>query len=165
MFLWWAVQHVTWLVTSVPRIEWKKWAPTLLPWQQSTESVDLIGHIMFLPWGQLDGCRPFLSPWRVWLARQGKHLSLFEFCVKLAIANMNKNLFLSSLSEYRLKFFVVKDHLWNGGSLSQLQSSWLRFTQGTQRSAWVHRGCGTESRVRGGPALFIIDDVCGFLTR
>ena len=36
------------------------------PWQQmrSTKSANLIGHIKFLPWGQLDGCsmtRPFLS--------------------------------------------------------------------------------------------------------
>ena len=37
------------------------------------KSVDLIGHIKFLLWGQLDGCsmtRPFLSLRRVWLARQ-----------------------------------------------------------------------------------------------
>ena len=39
---------------------------------RSTKSADLIGHIKFLPWGQLDGCsvtRPFLSLQRVWLAR------------------------------------------------------------------------------------------------
>ena len=47
------------------------------PWQQmqSTKSTDLIGHIKFLPWGQLDGCsvtRPFLSLRRMWLARLGK---------------------------------------------------------------------------------------------
>ena len=38
---------------------------------------------------------------------------------------------LSSLTvhcSYRLKFFVVKDHLWDGNSLPQLQSSWLRST-------------------------------------
>ena len=44
------------------------------PWQrmQSTKSADLIGYIKFLPWEQLNGCsvtRPFLSLWRVWLAR------------------------------------------------------------------------------------------------
>ena len=36
------------------------------------KSVDLIGHIKFPLWGQLDGCsmtRPFLSLQRVWLAR------------------------------------------------------------------------------------------------
>ena len=39
-------------------------------------SADLIGHIKFLPWGQLDGCsvtRPFLSLGRVWLARLCTH--------------------------------------------------------------------------------------------
>ena len=44
------------------------------PWQRmrSTKSTDLIGRIKFLSWWQLDGCsvtRPFLSLWRVWLAR------------------------------------------------------------------------------------------------
>ena len=39
---------------------------------RSTKSADLIGHIKFLPEGQLDGCsvtRLFLSLRRVWLAR------------------------------------------------------------------------------------------------
>ena len=44
-------------------------------------------------------------------------------------ASMNKTLLLlSSLTvhcSYRLKFFAAKDHLWDGNSLSQLQSSWL----------------------------------------
>ena len=37
---------------------------------EEEEKVDLIGHIKFLPWGQLNGCsvtRPSLR--RVWLAR------------------------------------------------------------------------------------------------
>ena len=41
-------------------------------YQVVTKSADLIGHITFLPWRQLDGCsmtRPFLSLRRVWLAR------------------------------------------------------------------------------------------------
>ena len=36
------------------------------------KSVDLIGHIKFLSWRQLDGCsvtRPFLSLRRVWLVK------------------------------------------------------------------------------------------------
>ena len=40
----------------------------------SMKSADLIGHIKFLLWRQLDGCsvtRPFLSLWRVWLVRLG----------------------------------------------------------------------------------------------
>ena len=39
---------------------------------ESTKSANLIGHIKFLLWKQLDGCsvtRPFLSLERVWLAR------------------------------------------------------------------------------------------------
>ena len=44
------------------------------PWQpmRSTKRADLIGPDKFLSWRQLDGCsvtRPFLSLWRVWLAR------------------------------------------------------------------------------------------------
>ena len=41
---------------------------------RSTKSTDLIGHIKFLPRGQLNGCsvtKPFLSLWRVWLASLG----------------------------------------------------------------------------------------------
>ena len=63
---------------------------------------------------------------------------------------------------YRLKFFVGKDHLRDGGSLSQLQSSWLPFTQGsrsTQRAWHGHESRSaeieTESKARGGPTLFI----------
>ena len=77
---------------------------------------------------------------------------------------MNKTLLLlSSLTvncSYRLKFFAAKDHLWDGNSLSQLQSSWLRSTQGssTQR-VWhgtsLNAEIETESCVRVGPALFI----------
>ena len=44
------------------------------PWQRmrSVKSADLIGHIKFLSWQQLDSCsvtRPFLSLQGVWLAR------------------------------------------------------------------------------------------------
>ena len=47
---------------------------------------------------------------------------------------------LSSLTvhcSYRLKFFVVKDHLWDGNSLPQLQSFWLRSTRGSRRSQYT----------------------------
>ena len=45
---------------------WQTCENNCTPWQQmwSTKSADLIGHIKFLPWGQLNGCsvtRPFLS--------------------------------------------------------------------------------------------------------
>ena len=73
---------------------------------------------------------------------------------------------LSSLTvhcSYRLKFFVVRDHLWDGNSLPQLQSSWLVSTRGSRRSKYTEgvarriatRNAEIESRVRGGPALFI----------
>ena len=76
---------------------------------------------------------------------------------------MNKTLLLlNSLTvhcSYRLKFFAAKDHLWDGNSLSQLQSSWLRSTQESRRSrcGTAHRNAEieTESCVRVGPALFI----------
>ena len=48
---------------------------------RSTKSTDLIGHIRFLSWGQLNGCsvvRPFLFLWRVWLARPVDAMSLGE---------------------------------------------------------------------------------------
>ena len=38
---------------------------------------------------------------------------------------------------YRLKFFVVKDHLWDGNSPPQRQSSWLRSTRGCRRSKYT----------------------------
>ena len=47
---------------------------------------------------------------------------------------------LSSLTvhcSYRLKFFVVRDHLWDGNSLPQLQSSWFRSTRGSRRSKYT----------------------------
>ena len=53
---------------------------------------------------------------------------------------MNKNLlftfteFTDSACSYRLKFFVVRDHLWDGNSLPQLQSSWL---VGSRRSKYT----------------------------
>ena len=74
---------------------------------------------------------------------------------------------LSSLTvhcSYRLKFFVVRDHLWDGNSPPQLQSSWLRSTRGSRRSKYTE-GVGHsasqrayaefESSVRGGPELLI----------
>ena len=79
---------------------------------------------------------------------------------------------LSSLTvhcSYRLKFFVVRDHLWDGNSLPQLQSSWLRSTRGSRRSKY--RGCGTAHRnaeinncARRSRAIQykMNDDVCGF---
>ena len=46
---------------------------------QATKSANLIGHIKFLPWGQLDGCRPFLSLQKVWLVTlMETKLELFE---------------------------------------------------------------------------------------
>ena len=64
---------------------------------------------------------------------------------------------------YKLKFFVVRDHLWDGNSLPQLQSSWLVSTRGSRASRYTEgvarriatRNAEIESRVRGGPALFI----------
>ena len=61
---------------------------------------------------------------------------------------------------YRLKFFVVRDHLWDGNSLTQLQSPWLCSTRGSPRSKYtegVARRIATRSSrsVRGGPTLFI----------
>ena len=51
------------------------------------KSADLIGHIKFLPWGQLDGCsvtRPFFSLRRVWLARLGQMLEKRgEFAIRI----------------------------------------------------------------------------------
>ena len=47
---------------------------------------------------------------------------------------------LSSLTvhcSYRLKFSVVKDHLWDGNSLPQLWSSWLGSTRGSRRSQYT----------------------------
>ena len=42
----------------------------LMTWMRSAKSVDLIGHIKFLLWGQLSSAtRPFLFLRRVWLAR------------------------------------------------------------------------------------------------
>ena len=37
---------------------------------------------------------------------------------------------------YRLNFLVVRDHLWNGNSPPQLQSSWLHSTRGSRRSKY-----------------------------
>ena len=70
---------------------------------------------------------------------------------------------------YRLKFFVVRDHLWDGNSLPQLQS-WLRSTRGSRRSKYtegVARRIATRGAVkcaRRSRAIYykINDDVCGF---
>ena len=80
---------------------------------------------------------------------------------------------LSSLTlhcSYRLKFFVVRDHLWDGNSLPQLQSSWLRSTRGsrslsTQRVWHGASQCGdrVKSARRSRAIQYKInDDVCGF---
>jgi len=72
----------------------------------------------------------------------GKHLSLFEFCVKWASMNnkISCSHLLSSLTlhcSYRLRFFAFRDHLWDDNSLPQLQSSWLRSTRGSRRSKYT----------------------------
>ena len=76
----------------------------------------------------------------------GKHLSLFEFCVSINNKISCSHL-LSSLTvhcSYRLKFFVFRDHLWDGNSLPQLQFSWLRSTRDSRRSKYTE---GVERRI------------------
>ena len=76
----------------------------------------------------------------------GKHLSLFEFCVSINNKISCSHL-LSSLTvhcSYRLKFFVFKDHLWDGNSLPQLRFSWLRSTRDSRRSKYTE---GVERRI------------------
>ena len=63
---------------------------------RSTKSMDLIDHVKFLLWRQLDGCSvtiPFLSLRRVWLARLEKGLVTIECflgCAKSAILNFDR---------------------------------------------------------------------------
>ena len=86
------------------------------PWQRmrSTKSTDLIGHIKFLPWGQLNGCnvtRPFLSLRRV-------DYSHFQLTSRSII----------SLSSWLAK--ISPDHLivpfWNTGTINHLICSGSR---------------------------------------
>ena len=71
---------------------------------------------------------------------------------------------------YRLKFFVVRDHLWDGNSLPQLQSSWLCSTRGSRRSKYtegVARCIAMQRRVKSARRSRTIhykinDDICGF---
>ena len=63
------------------------------------KSADLIDHIKFLPWEQLDGCRvtrPFLSLRRVWLARLSKVLDTDNQGVK---HNQKKALIVASTGD------------------------------------------------------------------
>ena len=75
-------------------------------------------------------------------------------------------------ASYRLKFFVVRlrNHLWDGNSLPQLQSSWLRSTRGSRRSKYTEgvarriatRRSNQECEEVPRYSLQINDDVCGF---
>ena len=76
------------------------------------------------------------------------------------------------LASYRLKFFVVRlrNHLWDGNSLPQLQSSWLRSTRGSRRSKYTEgmarriatRRSNQECEEVPRYSLQINDDVCDF---